>query len=71
VFAPEVFSAIDEIDASLSPGKELDDIPVMQLLLRRQRLTGCRIRGDFLDVGLPSGYAEADQRLGGLESIAR
>jgi UTP-glucose-1-phosphate uridylyltransferase len=63
VFRPEVFAAIDEIDATLPPGKELDDIPVMQLLLRRGKLTGCRIRGDFLDVGLPSGYQEADERL--------
>ena len=63
VFLPEVFAAIDEIDATLAEGEELDDIPVMQLLLRRQNLTGCRIRGDFLDVGLPSGYREADQRL--------
>jgi UTP-glucose-1-phosphate uridylyltransferase len=63
VFLPEVFAAIDEIDANLPAGKELDDIPVLQLLLRRQALTGCRIRGDFLDVGLPSGYKEADERL--------
>jgi UTP-glucose-1-phosphate uridylyltransferase len=63
VFRPEVFAAIDEIDANLPAGKELDDIPVMQLLLRRHALTGCRIRGDFLDVGLPSGYKEADARL--------
>ena len=63
VFLPEVFGAIDEVEASLPSGRELDDIPVMQLLLRRGRLTGCRIRGDFLDVGLPTGYREADKRL--------
>lgn len=63
VFLPEVFAAIDEVEASLPSGKELDDIPVMQLLLRRGRLTGCRIRGDFLDVGLPTGYREAAERL--------
>jgi len=65
VFMPEVFSTIDEVDATLARGKELDDIPVMQLLLQRERLTGCVIRGDFLDVGLPSGYLEADTRLAG------
>jgi UTP--glucose-1-phosphate uridylyltransferase len=63
VFLPEVFDAIDEVEASLSSGQELDDIPVLQLLLRRGRLTGCLIRGEFLDVGLPAGYWEADERL--------
>jgi UTP-glucose-1-phosphate uridylyltransferase len=63
VFLPEVFSAIDEVGANLPSGQELDDIPVLQRLLRRARLTGCRIRGDFLDVGLPTGYREADERL--------
>jgi UTP-glucose-1-phosphate uridylyltransferase len=63
VFLPEVFSAIDEVESTLSGAKELDDIPVMQVLLRGGRLTGCRIRGDFLDVGLPTGYREAEERL--------
>jgi UTP--glucose-1-phosphate uridylyltransferase len=64
VLLPEVFAAIDEVDATLPRGKELDDIPLMQILLQRGRLTGCIIRGDFLDVGLPSGYLEADPRFG-------
>jgi UTP-glucose-1-phosphate uridylyltransferase len=63
VFLPEVFDAIDEAEGNLPSGQELDDIPVLQLLLGRGRLTGCRIRGDFLDVGLPTGYREADVRL--------
>lgn len=63
VFVPEVFSAIDEVESNLPSGNELDDIPVLQLLLRLGRLTGCRIRGDFLDVGLPTGYREAGERL--------
>jgi UTP--glucose-1-phosphate uridylyltransferase len=65
VFLPGVFVTIDEVDAHLPNGKELDDVPVMQLLHQRHRLTGCLIRGDFLDVGLPSGYLEADARFGG------
>jgi UTP--glucose-1-phosphate uridylyltransferase len=63
IFLPEVFLAIDQVEANLPSGQELDDIPVMQRLLRRERLTGCRMRGDFLDVGLPSGYREAEERL--------
>lgn len=57
---PLVLHVLEECVAS-----GLDDIPVMQMLLRRGRLTGCLIRGDFLDVGLPSGYVEADSRFGG------
>lgn len=68
VFLPEVFAAIDEVEASLASGKELDDIPVMRLLLGRGRLTGCPVRGDFLDVGLPNGYREANERLARGES---
>jgi len=64
VFQPGVFATIDEVEAKLPSGEELDDIPVLQLLLQRHRLTGCLVRGDFLDVGLPSGYLEADVRFG-------
>jgi UTP--glucose-1-phosphate uridylyltransferase len=65
IFLPGVFATIDEVDAGLARGKELNDIAVMQLLHKRARLTGCLIRGDFLDVGLPAGYLEADLRFGG------
>ena len=64
VFLPHVFATIDEVELSLPSGKELDEIPVMQLLLKRGKLTGRVIRGDFLDVGLPSGYQEANTRFG-------
>lgn len=63
VFLPEVFATIDEVDATLTPGAELDDVPVMALLLARDRLTGRRIVGSFLDVGLPAGYRDANERL--------
>ncbi len=63
VFLPEVFVAIDEVEKTLTPGAELDDVPVMALLLERGRLVGRRIAGDFLDVGLPIGYQEANERL--------
>jgi UTP--glucose-1-phosphate uridylyltransferase len=63
VLLSDAFDAIDEVEQTLAPGKELDDIPVMQLLLSRERLIGCRIRGRFLDVGLPDGYAEANELL--------
>jgi UTP-glucose-1-phosphate uridylyltransferase len=64
VFLPdEVFETIDEVERGLTSGAELDDVPVMQRLLSRGRLVGRRIVGDFLDVGLPVGYREANERL--------
>jgi UTP--glucose-1-phosphate uridylyltransferase len=65
VFLPGVFASIDEVEASLASDKELDDVPVMQLLHQRSQLTGCVMRGDFLDAGIPSGYLEANMRFGG------
>ena len=64
VFLPGVFATIDEVEAGRAKDKELDDVPVMQLLLKRGRLTGCLIRGDFIDAGLPAGYLEANTRFG-------
>ena len=60
VFTTDAFDAIDEVEQRLAAGRELDDIPVMQLLLSRGRMIGCRVRGRFLDLGLPEGYVEAD-----------
>jgi UTP--glucose-1-phosphate uridylyltransferase len=59
VVTDEVWNVIDTVAATLTPGAELDDIPVLQRLLAAQRLVGRRIRGQFLDVGLPAGYEEA------------
>jgi hypothetical protein len=51
------------VERTLHPGMELDDIPVLQRLLAAERLVGRRIRGRFLDVGLPDGHAEANALL--------
>jgi UTP--glucose-1-phosphate uridylyltransferase len=63
VFTPELWPTIDEVARALPPSAELDDIPVMQRLLARGRLIGRRIRGKLMDIGLPSGYHEADELL--------
>lgn len=63
VFLPEFFATTDEIERELTGGAEVDDVPVMRLLLARDRLVGRRIVGDFFDVGLPVGYQEANERL--------
>jgi UTP--glucose-1-phosphate uridylyltransferase len=62
-FGARLWQAIDEVDDALPKDQELDDIPVMQLLLHGGLLTGCLVRGDFLDVGVPAGYREANERL--------
>jgi UTP--glucose-1-phosphate uridylyltransferase len=61
VFTPEAFNVIDDVERTLPAGAELDDIPVMQRLLAKRALIGRRIRGRFLDVGIPEGFREADQ----------
>ena len=63
VFTPDVFDVIDEVEQTLESGAELDDVPVLVRLLARGRLAGRRIVGQFLDVGLPQGYIDANERL--------
>jgi UTP--glucose-1-phosphate uridylyltransferase len=63
VFLPAALQAIDDVERLITPGAELDDVPLMQWLLARGALQGSVIEGDFLDVGLPSGYEEANARL--------
>lgn len=63
VFLPEAFDIIDAVELTLEPGKELDDIPVMQQMLVQHTLIGRVLHGTFLDVGLPEGYREATHRL--------
>jgi UTP--glucose-1-phosphate uridylyltransferase len=63
VFTAELFTTIDEVERTLPSGAELDDVPVMQRLLARGRLIGRRMRGRWLDVGLPDGYREAEHAL--------
>lgn len=66
VFTQEVFAAIEEAEHGLAPGAELDDVPVMQVLLAGDRLVGRVLLTRFLDVGLPQGYAEAELAMAGL-----
>lgn len=65
VFRPDVFDVIDAVERTLPADTELDDVPVMQALLAAGQLVGRRMRGRFLDAGLPDGYAEAKARLAG------
>ena len=64
VFLPDALVAIDRVEQSIPSGAELDDVPLMQWLLAHGALQGRVIDGQFLDVGLPSGYEEANALLG-------
>ena len=59
VFTADVFEAIDEVESRPPAGAELDDVPVLGLLLERNMLTGRFVEGRFYDVGIVSGYEEA------------
>lgn len=63
VFNPDVFDTIDETEQVLGADEELDDVPLMRLLLARGQLVGCRVRGRFFDVGLVDGFRDADEEL--------
>jgi UTP-glucose-1-phosphate uridylyltransferase len=54
--------SLEEFDAAareLAPGAELDDVPVMQRLARRNALAGTITQARFFDVGVPEGYRGA------------
>jgi UTP-glucose-1-phosphate uridylyltransferase len=63
VFTTELFDVIEAVDRALPSGAELDDVPVLQRMLAGGRLVGRRMRGRFLDLGLPEGFAQADRVL--------
>jgi UTP--glucose-1-phosphate uridylyltransferase len=50
---------LEEIARSLAPGAELDDVPLLQRLARRNALVGVRCVAEFFDVGVPEGYHQA------------
>lgn len=53
------WAELDEIAGSLAPGSELDDVPLLQRLARRNALIGVRCNAEFFDVGVPEGYQQA------------
>jgi UTP--glucose-1-phosphate uridylyltransferase len=58
-FSGNVLAEFDEVGRSLGPGVELDDVPVLQRLARREALAGVISPAKFFDVGVPEGYREA------------
>jgi UTP-glucose-1-phosphate uridylyltransferase len=55
VLPADIFGKFHELAQSLPPGAELDDVPVLQRLARRNALVGVRCDAEFFDVGVPEG----------------
>ena len=58
-FPADILQEFDEVGRGLPPGVELDDVPVLQRLARRNALAGVISRAEFFDVGVPEGYRDA------------
>jgi UTP-glucose-1-phosphate uridylyltransferase len=58
-FGGDILREFDEVSRSLQPGKELDDVPILQRLAAREALAGVMNPATFFDVGVPEGYREA------------
>ena len=58
-FPGGILDEFEEVGRSLPSGVELDDVPVLQRLARRDALAGVISRAGFFDVGVPEGYRDA------------
>ena len=58
-FPGDILEEFEEVGRSLPSGVELDDVPVLQRLARRNALAGVISRAEFYDVGVPEGYRDA------------
>ena len=58
-FPGTVLAEFEEVSRGLARGAELDDVPVLQRLARREALAGVFSTAKFFDVGVPEGYRDA------------
>jgi UTP-glucose-1-phosphate uridylyltransferase len=58
-FGGEIMAEFEEVGRSLVAGMELDDVPVLQRLAKRDALAGIISSARFFDVGVPEGYRDA------------
>lgn len=58
-FGGDILREFEEVGRGLPPGSELDDVPVLQRLARREELVGVISQARFFDVGVPEGYRDA------------
>jgi UTP-glucose-1-phosphate uridylyltransferase len=58
-FGGDLLDEFEEVGRGLPAGVELDDVPVLQRLARREALAGVFSPARFFDVGVPEGYRDA------------
>ena len=58
-FSGDLLDEFEEVGRGLPTGAELDDVPVLQRLARREALAGVISPARFFDVGVPEGYRDA------------
>lgn len=58
-YGSDVFAEFDAVAATLPPGAEVDDRPVLQRLASRGVLDGVSIPAKLFDLGVPEGYRDA------------
>jgi UTP--glucose-1-phosphate uridylyltransferase len=58
-FPGGILEEFEQVGRGLPSGVELDDVPVLQRLARREALAGVISRAEFFDVGAPEGYRDA------------
>ncbi len=58
-FPGGILEEFEAVERALPSGVELDDVPVLQRLARRDALAGVISQARFFDVGVPEGYRDA------------
>ena len=61
-YPSDVFSDFDAVAASVPPGAEVDDRPVLQRIAARRALEGVIVPAKLFDLGVPEGYRDAVSR---------
>ncbi|MBI2795363.1 MAG: NTP transferase domain-containing protein [Gemmatimonadetes bacterium] len=61
VIAPDAFQAIDAVLRAAPPEAEVDLVPAFQRMLARGQLAGRLVRGRFVDLSVPEGYADGQE----------
>lgn len=61
-YTADAFADFDAVAATVPPGTEIDDRPVLQRIAARGALEGVAVPARLFDLGVPEGYREAVSR---------